>query len=411
MVLGKLGKLKQYSDLFAASAAFRGTQNMALTTIALLVRDKLGLGPSTIGVIGAVAGASMVASTFLVSSRAKPHQLERSVIAGSVLLIAALVVIGASQTVWEVIVGAILLGVSGGLGLPGLTGVVQRAARTGGVGSERLLALYTLVLSGSLAVAPLVEAFLLEQVGQDVRWPFFAFTVFPIITIAAMVSRMRHAPANPSSTATGSADRPPRRRAISLHPVQKALVAQLMYAVPFAGITVFGAEVARAQAHATAAQAQLAFTAFFATSLLSRAVLAWLAPVKRKSSAFILSGVLTLAGIAIIATGHSFAFFLIGMAVIGVPHGIIFPLGLSLLADSLAPEELPRANSTLIGASNLVSVAVPPLLGEIAVAYGYEPMMLSIDAPALILLAVLAYLLYSHSVAAGRTPLGDQQAG
>ena len=411
MVLDKLGKLKKYSDLFAASAAFRGTQNMALTTIALLVKDKLGLGPSAIGVIGAVAGASMVASTFLVSSRAKPHQLERSVIAGSILLIAGLLVIGSSQNVWEVTAGAIFLGISGGLGLPGLTGVVQRAARTGNVGSERLLALYTLVLSGSLAVAPLIEAFLLERVGQDVRWPFFAFTIFPIVTIVTMIFRLRRAPAQPASPSTGHDYRPPRKRAISLHPVQKALTAQLMYAVPFAGITVFGAEVARVGAHANASQAQLAFTAFFATSLLSRAVLAWLAPIRRKNSAFLLSGLLTLAGIAVIATGHSFALFLVGMAVIGVPHGIIFPLGLSLLADSLNPEELPKANSTLIGASNVVSVAAPPLLGEVAVAYGYEPMMLSIDLPVLILLAGLIYLFYSHSSAAGRSLLNHQQGG
>jgi DHA1 family multidrug resistance protein-like MFS transporter len=371
--------------LFGATAAFRGSQNMALTTVGLFIKDQLHLGASSIGIIGTIAGIAMVITTFLVSAKIKLHNLERSVTFAALLLLAGMVIIAASNSFIVTAIAILLIGVAGGLGLPGLTGATQQMARGTNVGGERALALYTLTLSASLAVAPLLEALILNLVHQNLRWPFLLFAVFPAIAMVLMLTQHRSVPEQP--TKPENRMHKPKVKPLSLIPVRKALAAQLMYAVPFTALTVFGAAMARVQTHATPAEAQLAFTAFFAVSFASRGLVAIKAPIKHKGIAYLLSGVATVLGLILIASSSNFGPFVVAMAILGVPHGVIFPVALAQISDSLEPALLPRANSFLIGASNIVSVAAPPILGQIAAATSYKVMTVSVLIPVLALFA------------------------
>jgi DHA1 family multidrug resistance protein-like MFS transporter len=385
--------------LYTVAGFYRGAQNMALTTLALIIKEDLGYGAGTIGIISALSGIVLVLVTLSISARLKPAQLERAVLFSLVALAIGLVIIGVSHSIYLTTFATVLLGIAGGLGMPGLAGSVQLAAGDGSANPQRILAIYTLVLSMSLAVGPLLEAGLLDATHQDVRWPFIAFTVLPLLALVIMVSRRREAMALAAKAAASgeppTADQPSseRIRLLQTPEVVKALFAQLMYAVPFAALTVFGAEVARVIDRATAAQAQLAFTVFFVSSLSCRGLVAWRSPVQRKGLAFGVSGLFTIAGLAFIVAGHSFLLFLVGMIILGVPHGAIFPLALSALSGSLPPDQLPRANSLLMGSSNFIGIIAPPILGLIAAATTYRLMMTTVLVPVVLVFATfIAYV-------------------
>jgi MFS family permease len=179
-----------------------------------------------------------------------------------------------------------------------------------------------------------------------------------------------------------------RVRLLRTPEVVKALLAQLMYAVPFAALTVFGAEVARVTDQATAAQAQLAFTVFFVFSLSCRGLVAWRSPIFHKGIIYVISGLLTIMGLTFIVAGHSFTLFLVGMVILGIPHGVIFPLVLSALSSSLPADQLPRANSLLMGSSNIVGIVAPFILGVIAAATSYRFMMGTVLIPVILVFVV-----------------------
>ena len=94
-----------------------------------------------------------------------------------------------------------------------------------------------------------------------------------------------------------------------------------------------------------------------------------------------MSAGLTAAGLVLLGTGHGLIVLMVAMGVLGVPHGLTFPLALALVADATPVADLPRANATLLGSTNLVSVIVPLVLGAIVPAVGYRGMMLAILVP------------------------------
>ncbi|WP_298334675.1 MFS transporter [Ferrimicrobium sp.] len=400
--------------LYTVAGFYRGAQNMALTTLALIIKEDLGYGAGTIGVISALSGIVLVLVTLMISARLKPAQLERAVAISLVTLVLGLVIIGVSHSIYLTAFASILLGIGGGLGMPGLAGSVQLAAGETSSNPQRILAIYTLVLSISLAIGPLLEAGLLDATHQDVRWPFLAFAILPLLALGIMMSRRREAIAaaarasaagEPSITPAADTE---RVRLLQTPEVVKALLAQLMYAVPFAALTVFGAEVARVTDRATAAQAQLAFTVFFIFSLGSRGLVAWRSPIYHKGLAYAASGIMTITGLTFIVAGHSFTLFLVGMIILGIPHGLIFPLALSALASSLPPDQLPRANSLLMGSSNFVGIIAPLILGVIAAATTYRFMMGTVLAPVILLFAifvgVVGIMRLRHNPVARPTP-------
>lgn len=369
-----------------ATASFRGTQNMALTTIALLLRDDLHSGAAAIGLVSALAGATTVLANLGIAARLHPSRLRDAVIVAALLLLGGLVVLGLAPNLLVASLGAALVGIAGGLGMPSLTSLGQ-VLTASAPDRERQLAIFTLVLSASLAIAPLIESGILLLAHQNVRWPLLLFGVFPLVVVGAI--------ATIHLERTSAADHAADRRAIAeVRPfaepaVRHALVAQLMYALPFAAVTAFGAAIARSLPDVSASTAQYGFTAFFVTSLTSRALVAARSPIANKARILVVSGVLTVAGLLLAAAAPSFGVFLLAMALLGVPHGAIFPVVLSMLAESLDPIALPKANSYLIGVSNVVGIGAPAALGAIAAWLGYRGMELVTLLPTAILLGVL----------------------
>lgn len=383
--------------LLGATALFRLTQNMALTTMSLLAREDLHLSATVIGALGALVGLVLAAATLLLSGRVPLRLSAASAAAGTILLVASLALFALASSLAALALATVLLGAAGGLTLPGLVNAVVANA---GAQRERAIGLYAITLSVSLAIGPLLETAVLDATHQDVRAPFVWFLGFPAVAallLGVPCWRRRgtgtDAPPAPTETLQAAPPAPAGRRLgglLATRPGRQALLAQLLYAVPFVGITSFGALVARVGFGVSAAQVQLAFTAFFVASFGARAVVAWRSPIVRKQPLLWTSAALTAGGLALLGNGHGLGVLLLAMATLGVPHGLTFPLTLALVAESTERARLPRANAALIGTSNLSTVAVPPLLGVVVPALGYRGMTLLLLAPVALFAALLA---------------------
>lgn len=408
--------------LLVAAACFRATQNMALTTFSLLAKERVGVGSAAIGGLAAVAAGVTVAVNVGVAGRVPVSWSGLAAACGSLVVVPALVVLGQARSVMELGVGAVLMGLGGGVVFPALTtavGQVDPERR------ERTLAFFTLTLSGSLAVGPLLESVVLGLSHQNVSVPFFAFTILPcvgVITIglawtlggrdhvltmaptrsdlieAGLVGRLEA----PDSVTAGPLRRLLSRGSLGNRGWRMAITGELLYAVPFAAITVFGALLARTSFGVSPEEAQLGFSCFFVTSLTARAAVAWRAPIARKLPLMLLSGLLTGMGLLLLASGNGFVLLLLAMGILGIPHGITFPIVLAQVAEASTSASLGSANAAFLAVSNSTEVLVPAVLGVLIPATGYRGMALLLLVP----VGFFAILLWRQ-----RPPAGELLAG
>jgi len=401
------------ASLITAAGLFRVTQNMAITSFSLLGKKQLGLGAGTLGILGALSGLVLVVAMVTVAARVPAPRAPAAVVVASLLLAASLVTFADATSLVLFALAIVLLGAAGGLGLPVLLNAVENAA---GENRQQAAALFSVALSASLAIGPLIETVVLDATSQAVRSPFIVFIALPIVAAVLVfgqshrASRRANPPAEAASAARSDRATAPQPTqsgspaSPDIHPVARrtwrqglvgsregrlALTAQLLYAVPFAGITVFAALVGETVFGASPAETQLGFTGFFVTSLVVRSIVSWRSPVTHKMMLFLLSALLTAVGIVLLGTGHGLGLFFVAMAILGLPHGMTFPLSLALVADSVSGAELPRANANLLAVSNVATIAVPPILGALVPSFGYGGMTLFILFPLGIFTALL----------------------
>lgn len=373
-----MGKARAVALLLAVTMLFRGSQNMAQTTLSILARERLDLVPGVIGVLTAASALAGVAATVLLAPRVHAQRRAAAVMAALGILTASLVCFATARSLLQLTLAALLLGVGGGLAMPTLA---TMAGSGDGTNRDRDLALYTVALSLSLAVGPLVEALVLRVSNQSLLATFLAFACFPALGVGLLEARGSRAPR--------PAERPPQpvargagyRALLGNRSWRLALTGTLLYQVPFAAVVTFGGAMAREAAHASPAQAEVAFGAFFALSLATRAWLVWRAPIVHKLGLLRLGAALTAAGLVLLALANSMGSFVAAMAILGLPHGLIFPVALGLIAEGTESHELARANAGLLAAANVVNVAVPSLLGAIADLSGYRAMALTVLVP------------------------------
>ena len=97
------------------------------------------------------------------------------------------------------------------------------------------------------------------------------------------------------------------------------------------------------------------------------------------------SALLTVIGVVVLALMHGVVFLVLAMALLGVPHGVTYPVSLALIAKWTSSNTRTRANATLASVTGFVGVLLPFILGLLAASYGYRLMVLLILLPVLTL--------------------------
>lgn len=378
-----------FASLLAVTALFRASQNALQTMIAPLGNEVLRLSPSVVGLAMTFVGAAAVVANLLLVTRLYSFRLHRLAVFGLVALTVAIIAMVFGHSILIFLSASAVLGISGGLLMPVFATL---AARVPGVKRDRALAAYAVALSAGLAVGPLIESLLLSSNGGSLRKSVLDFAAIPLIALV-LVFFVRLTSGTASNTKQETSY---PASLISNAPLRLAVVGQLLFQIPFITLITFGALIAHTLYGASASSAQFAFSAFFGVSFIARVTLVW-KPIKDNVLALRIAAVTTLLGMILLGTCHSTLLLMIAMALLGLPHGVIYPISISLIANGTASVDLAKANSILFVSTSVVSVVGPTLLGVLVSSLGYRAML----ALGLVPVVVLTIILF-------RTRLGNK---
>ncbi len=397
--------------LVAVTVLGRAAQNIGQTTYPLEGRALLGVGNGVLGIMTAVGGLAGVAVAATVGARVTPANALRMLAIGQAMVLAAFVSLaipgGGTPCLW---LGAVLVWAGGGLVFP----ATMTAVGTGGARNpSRAMAVYAVGLAIGLTGGPLLEAGVLRLLSESLRGTFAALLPLPVAaTGLSVLGAVRRDSGPPPPTvdhselallmADGSAGellptgggrkrlRPDRRPALlRLPPYRLALAVLLTYEGPYAALVAFGGLLATRADGASSSGAELGFAAFYTVSLLVRLLVVRLSPIRHLRTALAASLLATAGGLAVLGTAHQLGVLLVGMALLGAPHGLTFPLAGSILAEHVDHDTLGRANARLMASTESAAVVMPLLCGWLATAVGYRHTFLVVELPVAVFGALL----------------------
>ncbi len=417
--------------LYGTAALFRAAQNVAQTSLVPLGEIDLHLRAAVLGGVFALGGGTSVAATVLLGRMAVARHVRRWTAVGLAVTAASLPILASAPSLGVLVAGACLLGAGGGLTVPSLSTLVGQ--HPGGSTSRRLAGL-TLALSLSLTLGPLADAAVLDATGDSLRLTLLAFAVLPALGLPVLAASRRRAgatphpggripaaspaspspadvppagppPAGPWSVGPPPADPPATRPPPALHPAQGAplprspwrrpgwrlaTVAQLLYQVPFVAVVTFGVVTAERLYGLHLAGAQLGISAFFVVSLATRSALTAGVEIRRPRLAVGGIACLTVIGVTLLALGSGGAVLFVALGILGIPHGLVLPLALGLIAEETPPAELARANAAFSAWTSGVTVVAPAVLGALVALAGLRAMLLALLLPVLALAALVS---------------------
>lgn len=429
--------------LLAITVLGRSAQNMGQTTYPLIARQLLDFSNTLVGTVTAVAGLAGVLTAATLAARSTAKSALPMLAIGQSLVLTSFVLFALPTGAVGLWAGALVLGVGGGLVFPAAmtwigTGPPEKRARA--------LAIFAVSLSIGLVAGPLVESGVLHLLGDSLRSAFAAMLPLPALATGLSVAGARNRSAKrparqtnhwPDEDQPGSSNGPgwpvrdgdlpdglpgPRHHAVSgidrdrptdrptdqsegspvaprrllgIPAYRLSLATMLTYQAPFAALVTFGGLLARHVDGASAAGVELAFGVFFAVSLGVRGVVVATAPIRHQRAVLAFAVVATATGVGILGTGTGTLALLGGMAVLGAPHGLTFPMASAVLAEGVSPTVLGRANARLMASTNLVTIVVPFACGWLAGAVGYRLMFLFLEIPVVVFGLVLASALRS----------------
>ncbi len=364
-----------------ATGLFRASQNAAQTTMPLIGHELLGIGVTRIGLLATIWGGASVATNLTIASLRRAH---RSIfITGLVAFPFAMLALVLARSYLELIVSVLLLAVSGGIIMPALA---SSSANLGSVSSKRGAVAFTVALSLSLAIGPLIESAALHLSHDSLRLALASF-----IPLAAIGSGLGVAKLGKVETKVGERGGQDSTAYILFKErgFRDAVFSLALYQFPFVAIISFAAILARSRFGSTAAFSQEALTVFFLVSFASRAFLL-LHPTKERDLDWLrVSAILTIVGVVVIGLSTNSIWFVVAMVLLGVPHGLTYPLALNLLNETATPSQLAKGNSILSATTGMISLAGPFVIGLLSARFGISVMFLLMVIPTLLFSAPL----------------------
>ncbi len=338
------------------TVTLRSTNNMMVTTMPIFAKSLFNFSNVSVGELTALTYATTFLATSLLNPRLESRQRKRVFILSIALIDISLVLLYFSNAygVWGI---AALSGVAFGIVFPNL---VTSASLHGDHRAQmRLLAIYSVSLSLSLVIGPVLETLILPVVGY--RGVFLAF--LPISIIGTAISPVVRFP-------SGASERR-GRQTLGNRSLHASFFSISIYNVPFAAITSFLVIYAQQNYHIGSSLAYSAFIIFFASSFSTRLLLA-IRPLEGLKIPLLVSSVITAVSLLAVPFAPTFYWFLAVMVLLGIPHGSIFPLTTMMIARGTAPEERNAANSYFMAYNNILFMVVPVLFGYLSSQIGFH---------------------------------------
>ncbi|WP_373468543.1 MFS transporter [Acidianus infernus] len=356
----------------------RATNNMVTTTLAPLGKYVFGLTNLMAGLLESLIYISTFISTSYLNPRMNARVRRNAFIASNLAIVIILVLyyFSNAELIWLI---TPLAGISFGLILPNLitSASLVKDKKT----AERLLGLYSTSLSISLIIGPSLETYILHLTGSY-KMVFLAFT--PLALIGAGIAWTIKFPNV-------------KREKYGLSVLKnKGFITSVLsittYNVPFAAFTAFLTIYAIEKFHVSSAIGYSSYIPFFVLSFLTRSFMT-IRPFNSLKYPLLISIIITAFGLGFMVFAPSFMSFLIMMALLGIPHGSIFPMSTVMIARATTQEERNAVNSYFLAYNNILFTSIPAIIGFLSGFIGLGYSMLLLEIP-VIVSAVIFFVKY-----------------
>ncbi len=330
--------------------AARATNNMVTTTIGPFSKYQLGFSNTLVGIITAV----MFATTFLATSYINPGlnpSIRRKVFIISNLVVVSLLPLFYFSSYVSIWILSAVIGLAFGMIMPNL--ITAASLVNDRKAAERLLALYSASLSISLILGPAYETFILSKFSYN-----FVFLAFiPLAVLGFVLSWTVRFP-DTKKEVRGS-------KALRNKGFISSILAITTYNVPFAAITAFLTILAVDRFHVPSDLAYSTYIPFFTMSFLTRLYMT-IKPFRSLRLPMLISILITMITLAGTIVSPSYSVFLVLMALLGVPHGSVFPMSTIMIQRATSKEERNAVNSYFLAYNNFLFIAVPAAVGYLS---------------------------------------------
>jgi len=340
--------------LVLMTVSVRSVNNMVTTTVPLLGKYVLSLPDSIVGLLSTVMFAFTFISTSYINPTLMSSNRKKAFVISNVIIAISLVLFSYSNVITIWIISSVA-GLAFGLIMPNL--ITSASLAKDRRSAERLLSLYSTSLSLSLIIGPALETYLLTMFGYREIFLWF----LPLAVIAIALSFNVKFPDVKKEVSGVSALK------------NKGFIASILsittYNVPFAAFTTFLAILAKERFDLSDFQAYSVFLPFYILSFLTRLSMT-LRPINNLSKPLLISILITVIGLLGILYAPSYLMFLIVIALLGIPHGSIFPMSTIMISRATKVEERNAVNSYFMAYNNILFLIVPAIVGFVAIFIG-----------------------------------------
>lgn len=368
---GKAGLFFSVLVIIGITFFIRSSNNMVSTTLPLLGKYNLHFSQFQIGLLVSLLSLSSFISTILLNARLNSAERRFAFIASAGIYTLTFIGFWKSNplTVW---VFSAISGMTLGLIMPNI--ITSAGLFEDQKTRERILSLYAITLSLSLVAGPAVESYLLKF--MSLRAVFLIFTAFGAISL--FFSFFLQFPEE--------SRRKERISVFSNTGFRVALLNILTYNIPFSIIISFLGIYERERFNVGLAEVSLLFSIFFLSSFSSRLYL-FIKPPQKIAIGMLTSVSLTAAGIILIIFSNNISIFAISLIIMGIPHGLAYPLSIITLGRAFPAKFRNIANSYYFSAMMLIGIIVPVIGGFVIDSIGFLSVFV------LLLVTIIALLL------------------
>ncbi len=363
--------------LMSLTFSVRASNNLILTTIPLISKYYLNFNSVLIGILSASAMGSTGIMSALINSRLDSKK-RRKLFISSVFIYSVfepLFYFSNPYNIWLLVIfssfffGSIMPNIISSAGT-----IKDKKTR------ERALTLYTLSLSASLVIGPIIESYILLYFNLYQLFLFF----IPFDIIAVILSfKIRFPDENNRKT----------KRTLNIfknNGFKLSVFNNISYDTPFALILTFGGIFARTEFNAPYSFVEILLAGFFGLSFLSRFYLSY-RPVRRLYITTTFSILLTITGLIMVYLSRNLITYFIIICMLGIPHGLTFPTSLTALSRSFNENEISVANTYFYAIMMFLAVAVPSISGLMVYSIGLRYTFLLFSVPVIILFILILY--------------------
>ncbi len=261
------------------------------------------------------------------------------------------------------------------------------SAVSAGEDHSRTIPAFSSALSLSLAVGPVYVAFVSHVFSASLLYSVLGLLPLLVLGLSLYSTLPTHVGSHPQGPVG------PRQVTglLGNRGYLLGVVVEIAFTVPFAAFTTYGAILAATRG-AGGVYAELTLSVFFLASFAARVTMMFL----DRRIVVPLLFLLTLVGLPLTAYSSSVLQVALGFTLLGLAHGLAYPLSAEYVAESVDRGSLALANTLLSGISAAAVFVCLPVLGYISQTVGLSTVFLAPE-PLVATLAVYFAALTAHS--------------